>query len=152
MYGSLGTKLYSLPTNAGQSIHEVAAYTNNQLVWGDGHVWTRVGPPLQLPAAELRWQPGQNSVLYLVFENLLMPENSRGPTPGANTTACKLSIDPTLAVNHVQIGRSHRWIEIPPGTISNITFGLRLPNGTLVDLQGLGVNVSFVLTIAPRGT
>ena len=46
----------------------------------------------------------------------------------------------------------HRWIEIPPGTISNITFSLRLPNGTLVDIQGLGINVSFVLTIAPRGT
>ena len=147
-------RLYGMPDlpNAGQSLREVASYTNNQLTWDDGHVWTRVGPPLQLPAAELRWQPGQNSVLYLVFENLLMPENSRGPTPGANTTACKLSIDPTLAVNHVQIGRSHRWIEIPPGTISNITFGLRLPNGTLVDLQGLGINVSFVLTIAPRGT
>ena len=91
-------------------------------------------------------------MLYLHFENLLMPENSRGPRPGANTCGAKLSIDPTLAVNHVQISRSHRWIEIPPGTISNITFSLRLPNGTLIDLQAMGINVSFVLTIAPRGT
>ena len=154
LYGSRGTKLFAMPDlpNAGQVLREVASYTNNQIQWDDGHVWTRVGPPVQLPAAELRWQPGQNSVLYLHFENLLMPENSRGPRPGANTCGAKLSIDPTLAVNHVQISRSHRWIEIPPGTISNITFSLRLPNGTLIDLQALGINVSFVLTIAPRGT
>ena len=81
-----------------------------------------------------------------------MPDNSRGPRQGANTCGAKLSIDPTLAVNHVQIAWSHCWIEIPLGTISNITFGLRLPNGTLIDTQALGLNVSFVLTIAPRGT
>ena len=154
LYGSFGTNLYGMPGKpaAGDVVREVAAYTANTLLWSDGHVWTRVGPAVSLPAAELRWQPGQNSVLYLHFENLLMPENSRGPRPGANTCGCKLSIDPTLAVNHVQISRSHRWIEIPPGTLNSTTFGLRLPNGTLIDIQGLGVNVSFVLTIAPRGT
>ncbi len=63
--------------------------------------WARKGVELQLPAQSFNWQPGQSSVLYLHFENLLSPENSRGPKPTTSTCVAKLSLDPTSPVNNV---------------------------------------------------
>ena len=90
-------------------------------------------------------------MLYLHFENLLAPENSRGPNPASSTCAAKLSLDPSVPVNNVIQTRAHRWIEIPPGAISLLKFFVRMANGNIVDLLGLGCSISFILTIAPRG-
>ena len=115
-----------------------------------GQVWTVFGPKRRRPAEALTWQPGQNSVLYLHFESQLQPENTRGPRPSSSTCVAKLSIDPTQMVNHLQVMRAHRHIEIPPGSMSQVTFFIRTPMGQVIDLHALGASISFVLTIAPR--
>ena len=105
-----------------------------------------------LDRQRLRWHEGQSSVLYLHFENLLAPENSRGPDPNSSTCAAKLTVDPSSFVNNVVQTRAHRWVEIPPGTISLLKFFPRRPTGAVVDLVGLGCSISFILTVAPRGS
>ena len=98
---------------------------------------------MELGYQMLRYHEGQSSVLYLHFENLLSPENSRGPDPNSSTCAAKLTVEQT---------RAHRWVEIPPGTISLLKFFLRRPNGDVVDIVKQGCSISFILTIAPRGS
>ncbi len=66
------------------------------------------------------------------------------------TAILKIPIDPTLAVNHVQVGRAHRWSSIPSGSLSSIKFFLRDSNGEVVDLEDEGASCSFVCTLAPR--
>ena len=100
----------------------------------------------------LRYHEGQSSVLCLHFENLLAPENSRGPDPQSSTCAAKLSVDPAAFVNTVAQTRAHRWVEIPPGTLSMLKFFLRRPNGSVVDIVAQGCSISFILTIAPRSS
>ena len=136
---------------------EVARYdeATGTLTWtsdstNPGQVWTVIGNKIRRPALALTWQPGQNSVLYLHFESQLQPENTRGPKPSSCTCVAKLSIDPTQMVNHLQVMRAHRHIEIPPGSMSQLTFFIRTPMGQIIDLHDLGASISFVLTIAPR--
>ncbi len=88
--------------------------------------------------------------MYLHFENLLSPENSRGPNPVHSTCVAKMSLDPTQFVNNVIQTRAHRWVEIPPGTISMLKFFVRMASGEVVDLVEPGCSISFILTIAPR--
>ena len=107
---------------------------------------------MELDHQRLRWHEGQSSVLYLHFENLLAPENSRGPDPPSSTCAAQLTVDPSSFVNNVVQSRAHRWVEIPPGTISLLKFFLRRPNGDVVDIVAQGCSISFILTIAPSGS
>jgi hypothetical protein len=76
---------------------------------------------------------------------------SRGPNPKSSTVVAKLSLDPTSTVNHIGLQRANRYVEIPPGTISHITFFVRTAAGHIIDLAGLGASISFILTIAERG-
>ena len=69
---------------------------------------------------------------------------------GSIWTTPKLAIDPALLSNTTMVMRAHRWIEIPPGTLSAIIFFLRTSTGQVVDLLSLGASISFTLTIAPR--
>ena len=112
--------------------------------------WTRKGALLYLPCQELRWQPGQSSILYLHFENLLSPENSRGRCPVHCTCVAKMSLDRRMFVLTGIPTRAHRWVEIPPGTISMLKFFVRMASGEVVDLVEMGCSISFILTIAPR--
>jgi hypothetical protein len=148
-----GELLATPPTEA----TKVAQYDQavGSLTWtadstNPGQVWSVRGAKMRRPAQALTWQPGQNSVLYLHFESQLCPENTRGPTPSSSTCVAKLSIQPDLLVNHLQVMRAHRHIEIPPGSMSQVTFFIRTPSGQIVDLMALGASISFVLTIAPR--
>ena len=100
---------------------------------------------------QLELDRGQaHTVLYLHFEGNASGLNTRGPEPSASTCVAKIPIDPGAAINHVQIGRAHRWIEIPPGTLSSIKFFVRDRKGSIVDLEREGASMSFVLTVAPR--
>ena len=125
---------------------------NMSWVGQDGNTtWSNVGAKLTLPAQVLRWQAGQSSVLYLHFENMLSPDNSRGQQPQLSTCAAKMALDPTSLVNNIIQTRAHRWIEIPTGAISQVKFFVRSAAGQIVDLVGMGCAISFTLTIAPRG-
>ena len=92
-----------------------------------------------------------NAVLYLHMEGGLSSLASRGPNPQSSTVVAKLSLDPTSTVNHIGLQRANRYVEIPPGTISHITFFVRTAAGHIIDLAGLGASISFILTIAERG-
>ena len=69
---------------------------------------------------------------------------------GDSTCIAKIPVDPTQAINHIQIGRAHRWVEVPPGSTNSLLFYVRDSNGALVDLEEEGASMSFVCTIAPR--
>ncbi len=62
----------------------------------------------------------------------------------------KLSLTPDAAVSHMSEARQHRYIEIPAGCLSYLTFFVRTPAGEAVDLHALGSTLSFVATICPR--
>ncbi len=47
----------------------------------------------------------------------------------------KIPVDPTLAAKHVQIGREHRWVAVPPGSMSTLKCQLRDRNGQLMDME-----------------
>ena len=76
---------------------------------------------------------------------------SRGPNPKSSTVVAKLSLDPSSSVNHVGLQRANRYVAIPPGSISHITFFVRTAAGRVVDLAGLGASISFIITIGERG-
>ena len=61
------------------------------------------------------------------------------------------SLDPSSTVNHIGLQRANRYVAIPPGTISHITFFVKTATGQVIDLQALGAGISFVITIAERG-
>ena len=152
-YFALGTRVFEAsgatpPTRA--TVKGTYDTSTGNMAWDTA--WTGQGLPLSLPAQSLMWQPGQSSVLYLHFENLLAPENSKGPNPYSSTCAAKLSLDPTAPVNNIVQTRAHRWVEIPPGTISQVKFFVRMGNGQPVNLIEMGCSISFILTIAPRGS
>ena len=75
--------------------------------------------------------------------------NSRGPAYHTSTVA-KLSLDPTSQVSHVAMQRAHRYLEIPPGSLSHITFFVRTADGTVVDVKAEGASISFVMTLSTR--
>ena len=110
------------------------------------------GAAPKVPAQILNFQAGNsNAVLYLHMEGGLSSLASRGPNPQSSTVVAKLSLDPTSTVNHIDLQRANRYVEIPPGTISHITFFVRTAAGHIIDLAGLGASISFILTIAERG-
>ena len=103
-----------------------------------------------MPAQQLIYQPGHsNSVLYLMMEGGCSGLNSRGPGYHSSTVA-KLQLGPTSPVSHTETMRAHRFVEIPPGVLSQIRFFLRTAEGAVVDLWGLGASISFVVTISTR--
>ncbi len=143
------------PTSYDKRSALVAEWDGAKLTWTaakGSQVWTPLGVPMELGHQMLRYHEGQSSVLYLHFENLLPPENSRGPDPHSSTCAAKLTVDPAAFVNTVVQTRALRWVEIPPGTISLLKFFLRRPNGDVVDILSQGCSISFTLTVAPRGS
>ena len=161
VYVAVGSKIYESapgshpPTTYDKRSALVAEWGGDKLTWTaakGSQVWTPQGVPMELGYQMLRYHEGQSSVLYLHFENLLAPENSRGPDPHSSTCAAKLTVDPSSFVNNVVQTRAHRWVEIPPGTISLLKFFLRRPKGDVVDIVKQGCSISFILTIAPRGS
>ena len=146
-YRAEGTQLKDFTTQI------VAANYNEstgQLTFTNGVVWQRVGSFPRLPAQELHYQPGHsNSVLYLMMEGGCTGLNSRGPGYHSSTVA-KLQLDPNSPVSHTETMRAHRFVEIPPGVLSQIRFFIRTAEGTPVDLWAQGASISFVCTIATR--
>ena len=114
--------------------------------------WTARGNPPLVPAQRFLFQSGNsNAVLYLHMEGGLTSLASRGPNPKSSTVVAKLALDPTSTVNHIGLQRGNRHVEIPPGTISHITFFVRTATGHIVDLASLGASISFIITIGERG-
>ena len=141
--------------NAGELVGKYDQSTG-QITWtvqtgASGPNWTYRGAAPQIPAQVLKFQAGNsNAVLYLHMEGGLTSLASRGPNPKSSTVVAKLALDPTSSVNHIGLQRANRYIEIPPGTISHITFFVRTAAGHIVDLSALGASISFILTIGER--
>ena len=103
-----------------------------------------------MPAQQFTYQPGHsNSVLYLMMEGGATGLNTRGPGYHSSTVA-KLQLNPESPVSHTETMRAHRYVEIPPGVLSQVTFFVRTADGAVVDLTALGASISFVLTISTR--
>ena len=75
---------------------------------------------------------------------------SRGTAPWSTSCSAKIFIDTNSIVNHVVIGRTHRYVCIPPGSLNTISFTIRDASGTPIDMEAEGASISFVLTFAPR--
>ena len=146
-----GTKLMMGPS--GVPPDTVAANYNEStgtLTFTNGLVWTRQGSIPRMPAQQLIYQPGHsNSVLYLMMEGGATGLNTRGPGYHSSTVA-KLQLNPESPVSHTETMRAHRYVEIPPGVLSQVTFFVRTADGAVVDLTALGASISFVLTISTR--
>lgn len=155
--GVLQTQSYHVEgtqLRVGPSSTQVAANYNEstgQLTFtSGGYVWTKRGSIPKMPAQELIYQPGHsNSVLYLMMEGGSCGLNTRGPGY-QTTTVAKLQLDPTSPVSHTETMRAHRYVEIPPGVLSQVTFFVRTADGSPVDLTALGASISFVMTISTR--
>ena len=106
----------------------------------------------RFPSQDLRWSPGQSSVLYVFFDQGLRPDNSTGPKPSQSTCVGKISLNPDAQISHVQVARANRFAEIPSGTLDQLRFRCATADDETVDVVGLGCAVSFVVTIAPRGS
>ena len=146
-----GTDLVELSPNAGEFQGKYDQVTG-QITWNKGPQWTARGAAPRVPAQVFSFQAGNsNAVLYLHMEGGLTSLASRGPNPKSSTVVAKLSLDPTSTVNHIGLQRANRYVEIPPGSISHITFFVRTATGQIVDLAALGASISFILTIAERG-
>ena len=117
-----------------------------------GPEWTAKGPVPQNTAQVMSFQGGNsNAVLYLHLEGGLTSLATRGPNPKSSTCVAKLSLDPSTSGNHIGMQRASRYVAIPPGTISHITFFVRNASGHVVDLAGLGASISFIITLGERG-
>ena len=57
-----------------------------------------------------------------------------------------------VRVRHVQVARANRFCEIPAGTLDQLRFRCATADDETVDVLGLGCGISFVVTLAPRGT
>ena len=141
----------------GPTLHvgaNVASYDNGVLTWiigASAPSWTAVGVPPSPVMQALEFDTGQgHSCLYLHGGGMLTGLNSRGPAPFSTSCIAKIPIDSNSVVNHVVIGRTHRYVCIPPGSLSTISFTIRDASGTPVDMEAEGASVSFVLTFAPR--
>ena len=151
-----GTDLEESAPSAGEL---KAAYTqsNGRLTWtvSTGHAmspWTARGNAPVVPAQRFLFQSGNsNAVLYLHMEGGLSSLASRGPNPKSSTVVAKLALDPTSTVNHIGLQRANRHVQIPPGTISHITFFVRSATGHIIDLAALGATITFVITIGEPG-
>ena len=120
-----GTKLMAGPdvvANYNESTWEFTFVTG-------GVVWTRRGSIPRMPAQQLIYQPGHsNSVLYLMMEGGATGLNTRGPGYHSSTVA-KLQLNPESSVSHTETMRAHRYVEIPPGVLSQVTFFVRTAAG-----------------------
>ena len=146
-----GTDLREISPNKGEMEGKYDQVTG-QITWTKGPQWTARGAAPRVPAQVFSFQAGNsNAVLYLHMEGGLTSLASRGPNPKSSTVVAKLSLDPTSTVNHIGLQRANRYVEIPPGSISHITFFVRTATGQIVDLAALGASISFILTISERG-
>jgi len=153
----VSNKLYLMGGGGTSPLTLVATFDSDTqvLTWTGstfGQPWTRLGSPVRLPTQDLRWNPGQSSVLYVHFDAGLRPDNSTGPKPTQSTCVGKISLAPDAQVNHVQIARANRFCEIPSGTLDQLRFRCATADGETVDILGLGCGISFVVTLALRGT
>ena len=114
--------------------------------------WTRLGTPARFPTQDLRFSPGQSSVLYVFFDQGLRPDNSTGPKPSQSTCVGKIPLNPEAQTSFAQTARANRFAEIPSGTLDQLRFRCATADDTTVDVVGLGCAISFVVTIAPRGS
>ena len=100
---------------------------------------------------ELEFDSGLgHTCLYLHGQGLFNGLNSRGPAPFSSSCIAKIAIGPNVSVNHIAMGRSHRYVELPPGSLTSLSFFVKDANGTSVDMEEMGASISFVLTVAPR--
>ena len=90
-----------------------------------------------------------HNTLYLAGDGLFTGMNSKGPAPWQVNTLCKIPVSPNLTVQHVQVHRQGRWIEIPPGSLQQIVFFVRDAFGNNVSLQGR-CSMSFVVQFGRR--
>ena len=153
----VGNKLYQYgPTNAPMTLVATFGPDTQVLTWltgpAYGSPWHRVGTPVYFPAQQMRWSPGQSSVLYVHFDTGLRPGNATGPKPAQNTCIGKISLNPDAQISHVQVARANRFAEIPSGTLDQLRFRCATADDETVDVVGLGCAISFVITIAPRGS
>ena len=154
----VSNKLYLMGGGVPNPLTLVATFDSDTqtLTWitgpAFGQPWTRLGAPVRLPTQDLRWNPGQSSVLYVHFDAGLRPDNSTGPKPTQSTCVGKISLSPDAQVNHVQVARANRFCEIPSGTLDQLRFRCATADGETVDILGLGCGISFVVTLALRGT
>ena len=156
LFSQSGTDLAETTPQARQLVGQYTQ-SNGQLTWTVASgpampVWTARGNAPKVPSQALTFQSGNsNAVLYLHMEGGLSSLASRGPNPKSSTVVAKLALDPTSTVNHIGMQRGNRHVQIPPGTISHITFFVRTSTGHVVDLSSLGATISFVLTIGEPG-
>ena len=138
----------------GPTLHagaNIGIYDNGVITWTSGPPWTAVGVPPSPVMQALEFDQGQgHSCLYLHGGGMLTGLNSRGPAPYSTSCIAKIPIDTNSVVNHVVIGRTHRYVCVPPGSLSTISFMIRDASGTPIDMEAEGASISFVLTFAPR--
>ena len=91
-------------------------------------------------------------MLYVFFDQGLRPDNSTGPKPSQSTCVGKIPLNPEAQMSFAQTARANRFAEIPSGTLDQLRFRCATADDTTVDVVGLGCAISFVVTIAPRGS
>ena len=126
-------------------------YEDGVITWSAGTNWTAIGVPATVVVQELEFDSGQgHTCLYLHGNGMFNGLNSRGPAPFSSSCIAKIAIDPNISVNHIVMGRSHRYVEVPPGSLTSLSFFLKDASGTPIDMEEMGASISFVLTVAPR--
>ena len=144
MYLALGPTLLEGSARTG-------TYQDGVITWSSGNAWTAVGVPPSPVVQTLEFDSGQgHTCLYLHGQGMFSGLNSRGPAPWSTSCIAKIPIDSNSVVNHAVIGRTHRYVCIPPGSISTLAFFVRDASGTAIDMEAEGASLSFVLTLAPR--
>ena len=143
-YVGIGRTLFEGTTRTG-------VYEDGVITWSQGNQWNAIGVPPTVVMQELEFDSGQgHTCLYLHGNGMFNGLNSRGPAPFSSSCIAKIAIDPNISVNHIVMGRSHRYVEIPPGSLTSLSFFVKDSSGTPIDMEEMGASISFVLTVAPR--
>ena len=143
-YVGIGRTLFEGSTRTG-------VYEDGVITWSQGNQWNAIGVPPTVVMQELEFDSGQgHTCLYLHGNGMFNGLNSRGPAPFSSSCIAKIAIDPNVSVNHMVMGRSHRYVEIPPGSLTSLSFFVKDSSGTPIDMEEMGASISFVLTVAPR--
>ena len=122
-----------------------------EITWSDWEFWTYRGHPPQRLDRELTFTTGHgHNVVYLHGGGSISGLRSKGPSPNSSTCPAQIPINPADQVNHVQVQRAHRWIEVASGSLSSVEFFVRDAFNNDIPLADHGANVSFSLTIAPK--
>jgi hypothetical protein len=125
--------------------------STGEIAWSGGETWSFRGHAPQRLTRELTFTTGHgHNVLYLHGGGSISGLRSKGPSPNSSTCLAKLPINPADQVNHVQVQRAHRWIEVAAGSLSSVEFYVRDAFNNNIPLADHGANVSFSLTIAPK--